>query len=237
MKKASLILLVTALVFNTLNAQDFIFTTTIDLNSDNKTEIVKVEITDNPYEFRLLIEKKEVLGKFNDGDTDGFKVIDINTHDNYREIAVHTPGSSSDDEYMIYWYDGKDIIFMDHLSRWPTFNGNGIVYLNNWEDFWSSRDKYVLNNSDRKLKKIEQFAYYVGITVKVKKGFVIYKEKDLSNKVALLSEGSEIMLILCDKTNKEYFNYKYLIKSKSGLLGWSDFKQIQENTEGIQTAD
>ncbi len=94
-----------------------------------------------------------------------------------------------------------------------------------------------LTVNKRKLKLVEQFAYYVGVKVKVKKGFIIYKEKELNNKVALLSKGSEIELILCDKTDKKYFNYIYLIKSESGLLGWSEFRQIQENTEGIQTAD
>lgn len=209
MKNTTIILLFGSLLFNNLNAQKFIFSTNVDLNSDNKTETVKVENTDNPYEYRLIIDNKEILGKYEDGDTDGFKVIDISKDDNYKEIAVHTPGSSDDDVYMIYWYNGKEIIFMDRLSRWPTFNSNGIIYLNNWEDFWISRDKYVLDNADRKLKLVEQFAYYVGVKVKVKKGFIIYKEKELNNKVALLSKGSEIELILCDKTDKKYFNYIY----------------------------
>jgi len=237
MKNAILILLIGILGFNTLNAQDFIFSTVIDLNSDNKTEIVKVENTKNPFEFRLLIGKEEVLGKFNDGDLDGFKVIDINTHDDYKEIAVHTAGSSSDDEYMIYWYNGQEIIFMDHLSRWPTFNGNGIVYVDGWTGFWTQRDKYVLDDTERKLRPIEQFAYYVDITVNVKIPFEIFKETDLINKVALLSKGSEIVLILCDRSNRNYIDHRYLIKSKSGLLGWASFKTIEHNTEGIQTAD
>lgn len=237
MNKIILLLFAGLFGFSTVTAQEFIFSTSIDLNSDNKTEMVKVETTGNPYEFRLTVEDKIILAKFDDGDTDGFQVIDINKNDIYKEIAVHTTGSSDDDEYMVYWYNGKDIIFMDHLSRWPTFNGNGIVYLNGWEGFWSSRDKYVLDDTKRKLIRIEQFAYYVGITAIVKKGFEIYKEKDLINKVALLSEGSEIVLILCDKLDYEYFDYKYLIKSNSGLLGWADFRQIWDNTEGIQTAD
>ena len=237
MKKVMLTFFIVSLLVNTLTSQDFITSTILDLNSDNKTEIVKVETTENPYEFRLIIEGQEILGNFENGETDGFKIIDINTADDYKEIAVHTFGSSSDDEYMIYWYNGKEIVFMDHLSRWPTFNGNGIVYVNNWVDFWSCRDKYVLDNTNRKLNHIEQFAYYVGITVKVKNAFTIYKEKYLINNVALLSVGSDIVMILCDKNYKDYYDYRYLIKSESGLLGWADFKQIELNTEGIQTAD
>ncbi len=237
MKKSIIILFAGLLGLNTMNAQEFTFLTETDLNSDSISELIKVETTNNPGEFKLTIDNKMVLDKFDDGDTDGFQVIDIKKNDSYKEIAVHTTGSSDDDEYMIYWYDGKDIIFMDHLSRWPTFNGNGIVYVNGWEGFWSSRDKYLLDDTNRKLELIEQFAYYVGVTVKVKNAFEIYKEKELINKVALLKEGSEIELILCDKSNQEYFDYKYLIKSSSGLLGWADFTQIGNNTEGLQFAD
>jgi len=237
MKHAILILSLGLLSINLLYAQDFVFSQTVDLNSDQIEEEIKLESSYNTYEFRLLVNDRAVDGKFIDGDADGFKVIDINTNDKYKEIAVHTPGSSSDDVYVIYWYDGKEIVFMDRLSRWPSFNGNGIVYVNNWEGFWSSRDKYVLDNSERKLKKVEQFAYYVGITITVKNGFEIFRERDLKDKVALLSEGSEIILILCDKGYENYNDHRYLIRSTSGLLGWVDFRTIWDNTEGIHTAD
>jgi hypothetical protein len=237
MKNVILIFLFGVLGSYSLCAQEFIFSTTIDLNNDNETEAVFVENTTNPFEFRLSIGKTEVLGKFDDGELDGFKVIDINKYDKYKEIAVHTAGSSDDDEYMIYWYNGEEIIFMDRLSRWPTFKGNGIVYVDGWVGFWTDRDKYVLDDITRKLKLVEQFAYYVGVTIIVKKGFKIYKEKELINEVALLSKDSEIELILCDKMNQLFYEHKYLIKSKSGLLGWADFKTIEANTTGIQMAD
>ena len=237
MNRTIIIALVGIFAFSALKAQDLAFSASVDLNSDNIKETVTLEKTENPFEFRLTIENETVLEKFEDGDPDGFKVIDINKYDKYKEIAVHTTGSSDDDEYMIYWYNGKEIIFMDRLSRWPTFKGNGIVYVDGWVGFWTDRDKYVLDDTDRKLKLVEQFAYYVGVTIKVKKGFKIFKEKKLINEVALLSEDSEIVLILCDKENQLFYEHKYLIKSKSGLLGWADFKTIEANTTGIQTAD
>ncbi len=119
---------------------------------------------------------------------------------------------------------------MNHLSRWPEFKGNGIVYLNDWVGFWSCRDKYVLDYSERKLKHVDQFAYFVGKQIKIEKGFKIYREKELVNEVAMLEDNSEIELILCDKVNREFFEHRYLIKSQSGLLGWANFKSINENS-------
>lgn len=71
------------MIYINLSAKEFIFSTTIDWNSDNKSEIVTVEVenTDNSYEFRLSIEKNEILGSYidsyNDSDEDGIKVIDM----------------------------------------------------------------------------------------------------------------------------------------------------------------
>jgi hypothetical protein len=233
--KAYLFLIIVFLSLNNLNGQEFIFVSTQDLNKDNIDDTIRVEIIDT-YKFRLFINNYKIEDRFDDGNVDGFKIIDIDKLDKYKEIAVHTSGPSNDDEYMIYCFNGSEIIFMNHLSRWPEFIGNGIIYLNDWEGFWSCRDKYVLDYSERKLKHIEQFAYYVGKKFKIEKGFKIYKEKELINDIAFLEDNSEIELILCDKTDREYFEYRYLIKSQSGLLGWANFKSIYENSK-ISMAD
>ena len=101
MKNTCMIFLIGIFVFNNLNAQKFIFSAKVDLNSDNKIETIKVENTDKHAEFKLFIDDKEIIGKFDSDNTDGFKVIDINKNDKYKEIAVHTPGPSDDDEYDI----------------------------------------------------------------------------------------------------------------------------------------
>lgn len=114
MKKPTSLLLTITLVFNIVNAQDLVFSETVDLNSDNKDEKIKLENRDDAYDFKLIINDKEVFGQFYDGMSDGFLVIDVNKYDKFKEIAVHTPGPSSDDEYIIYWYNGEEIVFMDH---------------------------------------------------------------------------------------------------------------------------
>ena len=201
----------------------------IDLNADTKAEQIYLESLFNN-DFKLKINDKELIGNIGDP-VDGFMLIDINKWDKYKELAVHTAGPSDDDIYMIYWYDGKNIVPMDELSRWPKFLGNGIVYVNDWEGFWSPRDKYKLDDTTRKLVRIEQPAYYLGIKTKIKTGFKIYLDKDLKSEVALLADNSEIEILLCDMKDKDYFNYLYLIKSSSGLIGWADFRSFKDKID------
>ncbi|MBN1414864.1 MAG: hypothetical protein JW973_07175 [Bacteroidales bacterium] len=237
MKKLLFILFFGIPAITGLQAQLFVFSAETDLNGNGKAEKIKLEQNEYPNGFRLWIDDKETINRFNNGEPDGFMLVDIDTKDNYKEIVVHTPGPSDDDEYMVYWFDGEKISLIDFFPGWPVFNGNGIIYVDQWNGFWTSREKIVVDKINRVPHWIEQFAYYVGVKARVKKGFLIYKETDLINQVAILSDGSEIELLVCDKTNREYFDYRYLIKSAAGLIGWADFNHISENTDGLPLAD
>jgi hypothetical protein len=239
MKKQFILLLLLLLmgINISLKAEDFIFKSSTDLNGDNKPEEISLTNIGETTEFYLEISEKKIQGKFDEEPSDGFIIIDIDKYDKYKEVAVHTPGPSSDDEYFIYWYDGETIRETARLSRWPKFLGNGIAYVNGWVDFWQCRDKYVLNNSTRRLEKVPQFAYYVGVKAKVKNSFTIFKDKELTEKVALLSKNSGIEILLCDMENKTWKEHIYLIKSKSNLVGWASNQDIYNNLEGLPLAD
>lgn len=210
---------------------EFRFTDKIDLNSDGILDNVLLEeIESDTSGYRLQINEAEIYGSLGDP-IDGFQVVDIAIWDKYKEIAVHTSGMSDDDMYRLYGYDGSSIHFMNELSGLPKFTGNGIVYVNDWMGFWSKRNKYKLDNTIRKLQLVEQEAYYVGLKTEVKKGFKIYKQKDLLEEVALLKDNSTIEFLICDLKGRDYLDYRYLIKSSSGLIGWADFSSFYENMD------
>jgi hypothetical protein len=163
--------------------------------------------------------------------------VDIDTSDKYKEIAVHNPGPSEDDEYAIYWYDGKSIKAMGVLSRWPKLFGNGIVLVDDWMGFWSKKDKYVLNKKTRGLELIPQEFYYVGAEATVKEIFPIYETRDGSTIVANLAPKSKILILLCDCSPGEYMDKWYLIKSETGILGWTRPKPFHEKLDGLNYAD
>jgi len=236
--KKSTILISLLLLASAGKAQELIFEESVDLNSDNKIEQINLEIIQGTTnQFILKIADKEYKDSFSDEGIDGFQIIDINKYDKFKEVAVHSPGSSDDDEYIIFWYDGENIIKMDRLGRWPKFLGNGILYIDNWEDFWVRRDKLILDDNSRTLYPVQQFAYYVGVKIKVVNSFSIYRNKDLKEVVALLSKDSEIELLLCDISTDNWFDYLYLIKSGSGLTGWAKFEEIYNNSTGFPLAD
>jgi hypothetical protein len=236
-KRFILLLLVLMLETNiAMKAEDLVFKSSIDLNGDNKIENINLTKIGDTGGFYLEISGQKTEDKIGDV-PDGFLIIDINTNDKYKEIAVHTPGPSDDDQYLIYWYDGKSVKRMALLARWPKFLGNGIVYVDDWMDFWMRREKYILNNSTRELELVPQFAYYVGVKATVKKSFSIFKDKKLKQEVAFLSKYSEIELLLCDMNYREAYDDLFLIRSKSNLIGWAGCKEVFENLEGLPSAD
>jgi hypothetical protein len=186
--------------------------------------------------FDLQINDASIQGSFDSEELfDGFAIVDIDKSDKYKEIAVHTPGPSDDDEYLIYWYDGSSIKEVGHLSRWPRFTGNGIVYVNGWVSFWQDTDKYVLTKQ-RTLQLVPQPFHYVGMKCKVKTSFPIYESINSRSIVANLRSGSQIFVVLGDISNTENSRTFYLVRSESNLLGWVEESNLISNTD-LQVAD
>ncbi len=238
-------LLFSLLAFSSF-AFDFKVREMVDLNGDGTPEDVTISGITEEGNFTLRVGGVSVRGKLEMGESDGFVIVDIDTSDRYKEIAVHTSGPSDDDEYIIYWYDGRSIKEVGRLSRWPVFPGNGIVYVDDWMGFWKKRDKYVLDKNTRKLRLVPQELYYVGVEARVNKSFPIYKTRDRNEILANLKPNSKIIILACylysgapsiQRSPDDYLKDWYLIKSETGLLGWTTFKVLLDNLEGLPFAD
>ncbi len=218
-----------------VSAQEFVFSKQADLNSDNIID--KISLTEIDGVFTLEINNFKTEITFDDEDIDGFKIVDINKNDVFREIAVYASGPGGGSAFKLYYFDGKTIHFMNSLKDFPTFNGNGIVYVDNWEGFWKRRRKFVLNKQTHKLSEIEQFAFYVGVNnITVKNYVSIYSDAELTKKTATLSKNSKIEILICKKDKNNYNNDLYLIKSKSGLIGWIKYSELEKNCSGFNFA-
>ncbi len=234
MKKLFSLLLAFAAPFF-IQVQEFHTVISEDLNGDSQKELIRlVNLTPDGH-FRLEIADAFYEGKMSD-EVDGLIIVDIDTRDRYKEVAVHTPGASSDDEYFLFWYDGRRIIEAGRLSRWPQFAGNGIVYVDDWKGFWKKREKFILDPRIRKLKKIPQQYYYVGVKVKVNKEFSVVISPDSGQLLASLRPQSEIEILLC-KEEDDYLADFYLIRTASGLLGWARYGDFWEKVDGLPLAD
>jgi hypothetical protein len=210
---------------------DFVISQQVDLNGDGVNDSIWIS-TQPDGEFTLYIGANSVTRSFKGGDpADGFLIVDVLESDKYKEVAVHSPGPSSDDEYYLFWYDGKSIHEMSYLFRWPTFYGNGIVNVDNWMDFWSKTEKYVLNQESRELTHVPQELYYVGIEANVRQTFPIYRTRSGSDIVANLKENSTCLVLVCDISPGQIYEYWYLIKASSGLVGWARGRAILGNLD------
>ncbi len=204
-----------------------------DLNGDGKMERISISaISEGQHNFVLRINENSVKGRLFEGSTDGFVVLDIDTTDGNQEIAVHTPGPSCDDEYLVFGYAGDTVKQMGRLSRWPIFPGNGIVLVDQWMGFWRKRDKYVLNQQTRTLDLVPQELYYLGIEATVEKVFSVCRTREDTTIVADLVPQSKVIVLLCDPSpthckDMESLNFEdfycdwYCIKSKEGIIGWA----------------
>lgn len=240
--KRSFLLLSLVVFFSSLSISSaenkFIKSAKADLDGDGKVDSVSLSGITESGGFHLKINTASAAGTFDSDPVDGFLVVDIDTQDIYKEIAVHTPGPSDDDEYLIYWYDGKSIQKMDHLSRWPEFLGNGIVYVKNWMGFWSQNNKYVLDKKKRKLYLVPQEFYSVGVEATVKESFPIYKTREYKDVIAYLKPDSKMTLLLCDPSPaNKYSSWSYLVKSSAALIGWAKESHFSQKVEGLPIAD
>jgi hypothetical protein len=219
---------------------DFKWRDSVDLNRDGYREEISVRKVGNDGRFTLKIGSHQISGRLY-GEIEGFTIVDINKADKYLEVAVYTPGDSEDHEYLIYWYNGRRIAEVGHLSRWPTFKGNGIVYEKSWMGFWTIMSKYVLA-SNHTLRNIPQPFYHVGITAGVKNGrsFAIrLKAQNRAAVVGNLIPGSKIELLVAKftETRKGQSDTWFLIKSSSGLIGWASESDVYDNVTGLPMAD
>lgn len=213
--------------------------TKADLDGDGRMNKISLSVypdAENPSKFVLKINNVAISGLFALVEDSkyiqkefGIKIIDINKNDKFKEIVVFYDGGRYDlRSYQLFSFDGHLIYKMlDPVSMSPKHNGNGIVLVDQWRNFWTKREKYILNPKTRKLDIVLQELYYVGVKARVKMMFPIYKTKSGSKIVANLKPQSTSLILACD------INGWYLIKSESGLIGWTnDLSKLALPTAG-----
>ncbi|MEO0165165.1 MAG: hypothetical protein ABIL39_03400 [candidate division WOR-3 bacterium] len=233
-----LILLASNLIAQVPLCTDFHFAKNFktDLNGDGKKDNIILIDTKETGKFTLKVNNKAIDGKLS-AEIDGFIVVDIDTTDKYKEIAVHTPGESDDDEYLVYWYDGKEIKEMGYLTRWPDFKGDGTIIVGDWMGFWTKWDKYVLDAESRKIILVPQEIYAVNEEGTVREPFSIYKSKSETEIVEILIPSTRIQILTCAFSGGNYLSDWYLIRTSNNLIGWARLESFYDKVDGLHWAD
>jgi len=218
------------------SAFDFVKDAKVDLNGDGRLDAIRIIETNEDGGFTLKINKTIITDSLN-AEVDGFIIVDIDTTDIFKEVAVHTPGESDDDEYVIYWYDGKKIYQMGRISRWPEFSGDGKVLVDDWMGFWRKREIYVLDKESKTLSVIPQEFYYVGVEAEVKDPFSLNRSRVDEDGVSIVNAGEKIILLLYSPSKEDLYEDWYQIKTSSGFIGWAKLKTFYEKVKGLPWAD
>jgi hypothetical protein len=219
----------------TLHASRFVTSAEADLNGDGVTERISLETLGEHGEFELGIDDATIEGKL-DVWLDGFQIVDIDTGDQLKEVAVHTAGPSDDDAYVIYWLDGSVIKLVGGFARWPTFTGDGTVYVQDHMGFWGKTDKYVLDRESHELALVPQEFHWVGVTGTAVQEVAIYETRGLERAIEHLSPGGEVQILLWYPGAK-WEEHRYLVRSATNIVGWLKMSTLQRTVGGLPYAD
>ena len=232
------------------NLGPFILNAEEDLNGDGKKEIINLK-TSGSYDlgFTLTVNDIAISSQLTTA-IDGFIIVNLDKKDTFKEIAVHTPGPSNDDEFSIYFYNGKILYEVSRLSRWPFFPSNGIVYVSSWMGFWEKRDVYMLNPTKHILILHPQELYNTGLQyAETTMTLPLHFERnDTSPIVMNVVTGSSIRILTADLSPTQcpqlshdawgqYGCDWYLLSTKIGILGWVRLYELLDKVQGLTMAD
>lgn len=196
-----------------------------DLNGDKKPDKIFYELIKNAYgnpnKYKLTVNNTSVEESIDNGLKE-FQIVDIDSKDKYKEIAVEEDGPSDDSATNFYYYDGKALKFVGkvegHCGNKNSVNGRGKVITNKRTDVlmtWSYMDEFKLD-SEHKLQHITKDFYTSGWNpeLKVKKELTLYKSMTSKESSLLLKPGDVVYLIGTDA--KEWC----LVKTRYGKEGY-----------------
>lgn len=236
MKLTIYILLSTVASFYTHAQDNRLFNANVDLNGDGEKETIRLVELEN-YQYVLQINNLKENVQFG---LEGFKIIDADTTDVFKEIIVFTSGPSDDYEYEIFRYQNDSIHLLGHLEGWITVNGDGTLFTDNGEGFWSRRDVFFLNNTTLSIGKFPfKNEFYVGVKATVTTEFQIFNDPNTLEPFIKIKASSQLTILTATLVEMEdgFFEFVYQVVTEDGLLGYTQLIPLLENTEGLIMAD
>ncbi|TQF16437.1 hypothetical protein FJV41_08105 [Myxococcus llanfairpwllgwyngyllgogerychwyrndrobwllllantysiliogogogochensis] len=209
-----------------------------DLNGDGKPEAIAVKWKEGDEEFVLTAGTATLRGK-TDSEVLGLSIIDVDSGDKRKEVAVHTGMTDNDRLTTVYAFDGKSLKALGSVHALTEVKGNGIILSDSWEQFWNRRDKFALDAKAGKLSLVPQELYYVGQEATVREGFPITHSRTDKKPVATLAAASKILVLAAAPVPVQggrSTSFVYLVKSSTGLLGWVSHDTLLAKTEGLTVA-
>jgi len=203
-------------------ASDYIDSNTpdYDLNGDGTLDPISIEYVGDKYgydgTYYLVVAgckyKGRVVALYGE-----FEVVDLDTTDQYREIAISEVGHSNLKKTHLLWYDGQDIHYMGEIAGIdPTFDNAGGIH--------SSRRGSVLHTwhypadyritSARTIEFVEQDLYPMNSHVVLSRDLQLYVQRSETRIACIVVAGQNATIVASD--DKAWC----MLETVTGQRGW-----------------
>lgn len=189
-----------------------------------KTQIIQRKLSELPANDPLYTTD-EMLGE-------DVKVLEtcLDAKCNERYILVFSYGPSADPTFIFYKKNDPETVVFASWGLQLYLTGNGMFYISgHTNNTFDMRMKFKLENDT--IREVQQPYYYVGLKTKTKIPLTLYSDNTMKKVVAQLPKDYNIEVLLCDQSEE----FKYLIKTEFGLLGWVKFDMVynDDQIEGL----
>lgn len=204
----------------------------VDLDGDGKPETVTLRPREDPGTFTLQVGGATYTSPEKNLQGMSLEVVDLlREGDKWKEVAVATGLTDGDKRVFLFGYDGKALKPLGEVHALGEVKGNGIVLAEIWMGFWNRTEKYALDRAAWTVRRVPQPFYYVGKQAKVKRSFALAHSRQDATVVANLAPGTTLEVLAADVPERADGKVLYLVKSATGLLGWSGQEELLASTD------
>lgn len=189
----------------------------VDLNGDGKYDVVRFSCVEHSDTFSLFINEASI-GRRGDNLDGHFRIVDIDSTDDIKEVAITESGPSDDNATYLFYYDGQNIILMGRIqgSYEVNIDGSGVLTTRTRGKIlhtWWFADSYKLSK-DHMLEHIDKDLYTMNESVTMKKNLYLQKSRTDSETIVILVPSEKVKILASD--NKEWC----LVENAKGIKGW-----------------
>ncbi|MBM7115621.1 hypothetical protein [Archangium primigenium] len=209
----------------------------VDLDGDGKPEAVTLKWHEDKGSFTLQVGGATFASPETGLQGGALDVVDLlEGGDKWKEVAVSSGFTDGDKRIFLFGFDGKAIKPLGEVHSLGEVKGNGIVLSQIWMGFWNRTEKYALDRKTWSVRRVPQPLYYVGKLARVKQSFPLAHSREDTTAIANLAPGTTIEVLAASVPERGGEPVHYLIKSATGLLGWTGQGPLTTQTEGLPFA-
>ena len=242
-------------VFSSFTSSGILFQTGSDTSvsavlEESKPKVtVSVSFNDSTMAFVLKAGDARVTETFEEAFVCDLQILDINSSDDYKEIAVVGIGNSDYCQAYFYRFTGGKLVRFAYITGASNIKaeGNGILKTDNWMGFWMLTEDYAYDSKAMTLVKKPKDTYPVSdAEAKVTVNFPLRKTRDDNSESAgMLKPGTKIKVIKADisptcknadGSDDSWLCHWYYIKASDGSEGWCRLKTFWQSVEGLPWA-